>query len=268
MAVIQKIGEIDWSVIKAFSSISANTIGSISGIDAPASAPPIVTTNLEIHYDFTNPACYNGSGSVAQDLTTNNRDLVFSSLPTWQGTYFDFDGVNDLGSIQNITSVNTSGTVGYWIKLNSNLVTTLTQRISGINPTWEFGRLDAGGGVTNGGLNNCSPSPVPNGSIGADLGTYNNTYTVGYTFNAGIWANLVYTWTIGGNAKTYVNGVLLNTCFPGNNSRVGTWTVGRSPGNTSRYYGGSLGWFTYYDTQLTDAQVLQNFNATKADYGY
>ena len=46
MATIQKIGEIDWSVIKAFSSISANTIGSISGIDAPSGGGSITFSDM------------------------------------------------------------------------------------------------------------------------------------------------------------------------------------------------------------------------------
>ena len=238
-----------------------------ASISPPASAP-IVTTNLQLHYDFTNPACYAGTGNVVNDLTSNGRNLTFVNAPTWHGSYFKFDGVNDYGSILNISAVNSAGAVGYWIRLSTILITTLTQRISGINANWEFGRLDAGGGATNGGLANCSPNPVPNGSIGADLGTYNNTYTTGYTFTNTAWANLVYTWSVGGTAKTYVNGVLVNTCFTGNTARTGTWTVGRSPGNTSRYYAGDIGWMTYYDAQLTDAQVLQNFNATKSDYGY
>ena len=46
MATIQKIGEIDWSVIKTFSSISANTIDSISGIDAPSGGGPVTFSDI------------------------------------------------------------------------------------------------------------------------------------------------------------------------------------------------------------------------------
>ena len=238
----------------------ANTINSMQ-----RAIVPLVTASLQIHYDFTNPACYPGSGNTVQDLTANNRDLVFVNTPTWEGTYFNFDGVNDYGNISNISSVNTQGAVGYWIRLSDNLVTTLSRRISGINGSWEFGRLDVAGQNSAG----CTPSVVPNGSIGFDLGGANNiTTNAQYSFVSAAWAYLVGTWEVGGDARMYVNGVLVHSCAPGAIARTGTWTVGRSPGNTARYYKGRLGWMTYYDRQLTDAEVLQNFNATKVDYGY
>lgn len=237
----------------------------ISSIQRGAPTPPLVTTNLQIHYDFTDPNCYSGSGNVVQDLTANNRDLVFVNTPSWGGNHLIFDGANDYGNIQNISSVNTQGAVGYWIRLTDNLVTTLTQRISGINGSWEFGRLDCAGNSSVG----CTPSVVPNGSIGFDLGGANNiTTNAQYSFVNTTWAYLVGTWEVGGDSRMYVNGVLVHSCAPGTIARTGTWSVGRSPGNTSRYYKGRLGWMTYYDRQLTDAEVLQNFNATKVDYGY
>jgi len=236
-----------------------------SGYQASA-APPLVTASLEIHYDFTNPSCYPGSGNTVQDLTANNRDLVFVNTPTWNSTYFTFDGVNDYGNIINISSVNTQGAVGYWFKLTDSLVTSLNQRLSGINSDWEFGRLDAAGGSAFG----CGPyANVPNGSISADLGGPNETYTDGVSFNNTTWFNLVFTWNVSTSAKSYVNGVNVSyNCPAGNLSRTGTWTVGRSPGNTARYLKANLGWMTYYNRQLTDAELAQNFNATKGNYGY
>lgn len=226
----------------------------------------IVTTNLQIHYDFQNASCYPGSGSIVTDLSGNSRNLTFVNLPTWAGDYFQFDGVNDYGSISNISTVATAGTVGYWIRLNTNLTTSLNQRISGINADWEFGRLDvAGQGVSPG----CSPATAPNGAIGFDLGNFLVTHTnATFSFTTSVWANLVVTWNIGGTAITYVNGTQRHSCAPVNNSRTGTWTVGRSPGNTSNYYGGNLGWMVYYDRQLSAAEIVQNFDATKQNYGY
>jgi len=226
----------------------------------------IVTSGLGIHYDFRNAACYPGSGNVVTDLSGNGRSLVFVNLATWTGTYFDFDGVNDYGSISNIASVDTAGSVGYWIRLNTTLSTTLLQRISGINANWEFGRLDAAGEPA---ATGCSPANVPTASITADLGTFNNTHTNGaFSFTNAVWANLVFTWSIGGTAQTYINGSFVHSCAPVNAARTGTWTIGRSPGNTARYYFGQLGWFTYYNRQLSGTEILQNFNVTKSNYGY
>jgi hypothetical protein len=226
----------------------------------------IVTTNLQIHYDFQSSTCYPGSGTTVTDLSGNNRTLTFTNIPTWQTNYFDFDGVNDYGTISNIATVDAAGSVGYWVRMDTNLVTTLLQRISGINTNWEFGRLDSIGEAT---ATGCTPATVPSSSIVADLGSFNNTHTNGSgSFTTSSWQNLVFTWNIGGTAKTFVNGVEVHSCAPVNATRTGTWTVGRSPGNTARYYGGDLGWMVYYNTQLSATQVLNNFNATKQAYGY
>lgn len=251
-------------------SFFGNIINSIQPCGIRTTPPNIVTTNLKLWFEATISSSYPCAGNIWYDISGNGNDLVFSARPSWEGNCFNFDGVNDLGTIQNITSVNSSGTVGYWFKLTDSLISNLPQRISGINSNWEFGRLDCAlGEKTNGGFGGCTPLTVPNGSITADLGTHNSTLTNGlFSFTNTVWANLVFTWSIGGTAETYVNGQLLHTCSPVNTSRSGTWIVGTSHGNTSRYFKGRLASMVYYDVQLSGTQILQNFNETKSDYGY
>jgi hypothetical protein len=257
---ITSINGVSWTKASRYNGTSRNNFSNLNGVGN------IVTSNLQILYDFNNSECYPGSGTTVTDLSGNNRTLTFTNTPTWQTNYFDFDGINDFGTISNIATVDAAGSVGYWVRMGTNLVTTLLQRISGINTNWEFGRLDAGGEVY---ATGCSPTNVPTGSIVADLGSFNNTSTNGSgSFTTSSWQNVVFTWNIGGTAKTFINGVEAHSCAPVNAARTGTWTVGRSPGNTARYYNGDLGWMVYYNTQLSATQVLNNFNATKQTYGY
>jgi len=230
----------------------------------------IVTTNLQIHYDFQSSTSYPGSGTTVTDLSGNNRTLTFINTPTWNGTYFTFDGVNDYGTIGNISSVNTSGTVSYWFRLTDTMNgVNQSRRISGINAEWEFGRLDAGGTAYSTG-NSCGPGNLPSGSIGADLGGFNINATTKTNWPNTDWFNLVIVWdSTANNSRMYVNNVLERTCGPlGGLGRTGTWSVGRSPGNTSQYFKGDIGWMTYYSVALTAAKIETNWNATKQAYGY
>jgi hypothetical protein len=261
------INGINTTGITSISGISSNSLTRVNNVFIP---PNIHTTNLEIHYDFTNPACYSGTGATVQDLTANNRDLTWTNAPTWNGSYFTFDGVNDYGTISNISSVNTSGTVSYWFKLTDTMNgVNQSRRISGINAEWEFGRLDPGGTVYSTG-NSCGPGNLPLGSIGADLGGFNINATTKTNWPNTDWFNLVIVWdSTANNSRMYVNNVLERTCGPlGGLGRTGTWSVGRSPGNTSQYFKGNIGWMTYYSVALTAANIEKNWNATRKDYGY
>ena len=67
-----------------------------------------------------------------------------------------------------------------------------------------------------------------------------------------------------GSTYTYPSGgVLANqtSCYPKLNSRHCTRTTVQNPGNHTFYQ------FRIYDRKLTDAEVLQNYNATKSRFG-
>lgn len=226
--------------------------------------PPIITTNLELHYDFTNPACYGGSGTVVQDLTANNRDLTFVNVPSWQGSYFKFDGVNDYGIVIGYNNAPLIGSVSFWFRPNASYVNTgASMRLLGWNGDWEMPRWGT------------APTPcgqtVLAGQMVFDLGTGPTSAGSNRVWLNNTWYNVTVTWNkTAGRSNIYLNGVLDRVgCPPANGSNIGSgMTIGRSQGNVNEYWDADLGWLTVYSAELTSAQVLQNFDATKADYGY
>jgi len=74
--------------------------------------------------------------------------------------------------------------------------------------------------------------------------------------------------------KLYIDGVLVATETPSTSiASIGTFTfdaaIGNRPGSYSLdNFGGQIGEIQLYTDQLTDAEVLQNYNATKHKYTY
>jgi hypothetical protein len=83
------------------------------------------------------------------------------------------------------------------------------------------------------------------------------------------WYYVYGVWTSGTNLKIYVNGLLENTISVTTTglrtSGIG-WTL--MSGNGGNFTNGSVSEFVTYNTVLTDAEILNNFNATKSEYGY
>jgi hypothetical protein len=84
------------------------------------------------------------------------------------------------------------------------------------------------------------------------------------------WYYVYGVWTSGTNVKIYVNGSLENTnTFTNTVLRTSTfgWTLANG-NNSPLYSDASIGEFITYNTVLSDAEVLNNFNNTKTQYGY
>ena len=225
--------------------------------------PPIITTNLKLHYDFTDPACYSGTGNVVYDLTTNNHDMTFVNAASWQGSYFDFDGVNDYGQITNYGNAPIVATFSFWFRPNASWVNTdAPMRLAGWNVDYEMMRW--GGSITQCGTRDP-------GEMVFDIGGPNYMATDNSTWLNNTWYNVTAIWNrTAGTSSVYINGVFDRAgCPPGTASTSSTQlTIGRSQGNINQYFDGDLGWLAIYSDELTSAEVLQNFNATKANYGY
>ena len=83
------------------------------------------------------------------------------------------------------------------------------------------------------------------------------------------WYYLTAVWTAGQSIKVYVNGSLEGTTTTtGTSLRTSTsgWVI--SSPTTSVFSSGYNAVVQVYNTVLTDAQILQNFNANKTRFGY
>ena len=221
--------------------------------------PDIITDGLVFAIDAGSTRSYPGSGTTGTDLINSEsitlvNGVAFSSA---NGGSWEFDGTDDYIDLplSLITALNggTEASIFIWIKNDTTV-----------------------NGVGTSGIVQLSNYTSGNGC----LWFYNNGYTyldifrtdrVSQVFanNTEVgtnWNLLTITTTPGTNGwKCYMNGVLKKQVTGQNTVSVaniqGGLTLGRN--SSSRYTNGKIAACQIYDTALTAAEVLQNYNALK-----
>jgi hypothetical protein len=227
-------------------------------------APPIVSSGLILNYNINDASSYPGSGTTVTDLTGSSNATLYNS-PTYSssgGGYLTFNGSNQylgtntaLGSKLNPANTSTIISIFVWAYPMDNGV--IVQEIGQTTPNtgWHDSQIEMVAGTLR--FSVWQNNPGFASTISTPL---NNWYYMGFTFNGTILTG-------------YVNGV----------SAVTSGTITRSTPGASLFYavaaadGTNLGDGTasnmrfggmqVYNTALSAADVLQNYNAQKSRFG-
>jgi hypothetical protein len=210
--------------------------------------PRIVTNGLVLCVDAGNTRSYSGTGLTANGLVGGIGGTLVNGVGFGSTNYgyFVFDGTNDHINFGNSSSVRLiNGTVSAWVKTSS-----------------------------------------PGGSVRGIIAKqfayglfYNDSVLVAYDWGAsatrstsiniadGNWKNVVMSFQSGVNngTKIYINGspVLTTTITWVNDTQNLFGGAEASAGQYAACFGSI---FSLYNRVLSDSEVLQNYNATKARY--
>ena len=228
-----------------------------------ASPARIAATGLVLQYDIGNPASYPGSGATVTDLVGNSNATLYNG-PAYSSGYLTFDGSNDA------------------LITNTSLASKVTTDITSIS-MWVY-PMD--NGVL---LSEVGTSALPNVAGWHDaqmemvagtmkFGMWDGTAISSITSTVATPLNSWYNFTIvydGTTLRAYVNGTAAGTnTFSRLNPNEGAAGIYYAIAATDitnmgdgTYANMRLGQFLVYSTALSAAQVLQNFNATRATYG-
>ena len=217
---------------------------------------PTYPSSLKLFIDAGNLDSYPGSGSTVTDLIgTQNGTLINAvGYNSANGGYFTFNGVDqfiDLGNNPLIRTLD-ARTMSMWVKVSTTASTVLNPFFFDTELTTFKGLyfyFDAGGYW--GGL--ASASSYQQISI-KNVATKDVWYYLTYAFD-------------GTFHKAYLNGVLVatyNQTMSVVNSTVNSIIGGLNP----YYHKGNISMMKIYNTQLSDAEVLTDFNEFKNRYGY
>ena len=216
----------------------------------------VVTQNLLLHYNTFNTASYNGSGATITDLSGNSRNGTIVGSPTWTGNYFTF--VDDYITTPNlsslITSANETHSVELWVYPTNNGVLVQYNNSTSPNTSYHHSAIEIVGGnlevgFWNGGIVTSS------GNIGAV--SFNQWHQIVLTYNGSV-------------CKGYIDGVYkgsVNVAWdsPMNSSMAFYMNFGfadsTSQGDGTNF-DGRFGIMRVYNSALTDAQILSNYNST------
>jgi len=208
---------------------------------------PIVTTNLVINLDAGNTASYSGTGSTWTNLVNNTQySIINGTFDSGNGGSIVFNGTNTYLSIGTPLSGGTNFTKEAWV--NADVVDSSHNILSSAsNVFWNSGST-LGGGVAN------SYSVV----------TSTNFPTL-------VWRHVVLTFDDTNDImRLYINGVQVSEktnvtqSYISEIERIGAHFVN---GNLYSFWDGKIAQVRVYSAALTGAQVLQNFNSSRARYG-
>lgn len=225
-----------------------------------------ITGDLSVCLDAGYVPSYPRSGSTYYNIGNNNNPLTFSLLngvtySTDGGGSLLFDGVDDEVVSDDRYTMVSGMTWDIWVKRTSdgNL---FNMMMSNFLPYMAFRGTGSGSDI-----NKCH---VTYRTVTGGTTTQRNLYTTGSTFSNNVWYNFTYTLLYDlqnqlTTAKIYVNGVFntsssnysdsINQPSVGSRLRLGNYTSNQYP------FPGYIGRFLVYNRVLTDAEVLQNYNA-------
>jgi len=229
---------------------------------ALAHSPKIVTDGLVLCLDAADPKSYPGSGTAWTDRSGNSYNGTLVNGPTFDsanGGSIDFDGTNDYGSVtgNDLNFIN-NVTLEVWAKYTTVSNTVLVEKSS--NNTHYQLQVFASSQGTVGVAGEIVFMLQPNSS---------NWVVTGEVTNDGTWHHYVGTYNRSTTtAKVYVNGVLKNTnsaIVSGPSSNSQALLLGSRSGSSG--FGGNISRTSIYNRDVTAAEVLQNYNATKGRFG-
>ena len=212
--------------------------------------------NLVLDYNTFNTSSYSGSGTTINDLSGNSRNGTITGSPTWTSNYFTFsdDYVTTPNLSSVITALNEVHSVEVWVYPTNNGVLVQYNGQPTPDSGYHFSAIEIVGGNLEVGLWNGSVI-ASTGNIGAV--SFDQWHQIVLTYNGTV-------------CKGYIDGVYkgsVNIAWdsPMNTSQPFYMNFGyRDATNQGdgTDFNGRFGIMRVYNTALTDAQVLSNYNST------
>jgi hypothetical protein len=210
-------------------------------------------TNLVLRLDPDNATSYSGSGTTWTDLAAPAQNLTLYGSPTYtSGTpsYFTFNGTTQRATGTDTGVISTTAyTKSAWFYLNG----------------YQDNNIFSGDGH----FIYMGPSASVDKKIycgHSDWGSF-TAYPSTATINLNTWYNVTLTFSTANGMTLYINGVQDSTYTAQKTAHPGTGTVSVGAYITGNLLNGRVGKVLAYNTELTAAQVLQNYNNDKATYG-
>ena len=226
-------------------------------------------TNLQLQLEPGNSVSYPGTGNAWYDISGSSRVVTdtgtAATFTSGSPSYFTFNGTSSLFVGTNGGSgwgLGNDFTVAAWIKTTTTgggsdhwtLAPIVTAETAGLANDWGFG------------IN-------PSGKIAFGTGGSSDVTTPGSTsVNTGSWVFVAATRVKSSTqVKLYVNGIADDTATLSNGSNALTSQANLEIGSntdTNPHFSGAMGGIYAYSSALSDAQVLQDYQATAGAYGY
>ena len=219
------------------------------------STPPIITAGLVLHLDAGDTDSYPGTGTTWYDLSPSAKNATLGNavyyIPADGGQLTFTGGSNGIATITSasaITGLTNNMTIEAWYNSDNQL----TPRI-----------LNTGAGSD--GLCFGSWTTTPTKWKVSKYGQV-DLYVGSVPQDTNTWHQVVLVYSSTAGTKIYIDGVLSETNADTTviqGSATPTITIGKVE---STYHKGGIGIVRWYNTVLSDAEILQNYNANIGRY--
>ena len=220
-------------------------VGKVSG--------SIVTNGLVLNLDASNSSSYSGTGTTWTDLSgsSNNGTLLNgATFNSANGGTMVFDG-NDDRVQTNYNPTFTDFTVCVWYKDNGSSIYGRLVDNNYINGFW-LGKNGTTPNQWGGGIKE-SPSP---------FGIYLTLPDSQWHFLTSVRSGTTHT-IYGDGITNKISNTVSAAALSGTSIAIGEW----SGGGTGQIFKGSIPQVLIYSRAITEAEIMQIFNATKGKYG-
>lgn len=221
--------------------------------------PKIVTDDSRIILDAASPKSYPGSGNIWYDLGPSGYNFTGTNVSHNSDGYFTYNGTNAYhqasGNPNNLSFDNNTSTVGVWFRPHT---TSPSEHMAILTDNWgpEYGIW----AYTNGNIAGVSYS------------------TRQFSSTANVWVYVVIRTTLAaGNSggsyslEVFKNGekqssTLTGTVGNGANDFPISLGFDYKSGSPANYFDGDIARVEIYQRILTDVEIQQNYNVTKARF--
>jgi len=235
--------------------------------------PKIVDNGLVLYLDAANPRSYPGTGTAWTDLSGNGNNCNLFNSPIFSSKSkgcFTFS-TNQYGTLVSANNFNFS--IGFTISIWFSPFSALTG-FNDIRQSLYSGNTGSSfaielGNFTNGCAANGQGTDGRRFLIHRQGSCFSNISSP-FQFSTNDQLNFTYTRNAGGVGTFYVNGNIISSI---NDETSFTFTspisidIARRATNSSQYFNGDIYLINKYNRALSEAEVLQNFNATRGRFG-
>jgi len=216
-----------------------------------------------LYYDPSNSLSYPGSGTTINSIAPTNLTGTLSNI-TYTNPYFTYNGSNATMSVADNSLLEPGAgdfTLEAWVYYSAFAGSSrcvLTKTDGGLAAEWGYGIRT-----------------TTSGSTYMEVGNGTTTVTTPtYTVSTGQWYHIVGVWTnISANSiALYVNGVSQGSnshSFTSVKNTTRPLSLGSFDGGATfgQWFNGRMGIYRQYNSALSAAQVVANYNTTKGIYG-
>jgi len=225
---------------------TTNNVGSLTLTQSPT----IVFDNLTLRLDAGNSTSYPGSGTTWTDIAGTAQNITLVNSPTYtSGTpaYFTFNGSNQRGSGTGAVLSSTSYTKSVWFYLNALADNNLVSSDIGGHFMYFAGGSKLYSGHANWGNYQAYPSTA--------------------NFSLSTWYNTTLTFNTTDGMVLYINGVQDSTYTANKTAHGGDSSTNIASFGAGNLLNGRISKVYCYNRSLTAAEVLQNYNFDKSQFG-